>query len=73
MFHMHMRACSAATLQNWAIIVAASGIDKAIVLRDMPDGRSAKKAVIDSALAQYFALKSWISCSVMGAYFTLSD
>ena len=49
-----------------AIIVADSGIDKAIVLRDMPDGRSAKKAVIDSALAQAFVLKSCITCSVKG-------
>ena len=48
-------------------------MDKAIVLRDMPNGRSVKTAVIDSDLAQFFTLKSWNSCSVTGAYFRLSD
>ena len=56
-----------------AISVVASGMDKAIVLRDMPNGRSVKTAVIDSDLAQFFTLKSWNSCSVTGAYFRLSD
>ena len=52
--------------ETGAILAVASGMDKAIVLRDIPDGRSAKTAVIDSALAQAFVLKSCISFSVKG-------
>ena len=52
--------------ETGAILAVASGMDKAIVLSDIPDGRCAKTAIIDSALAQAFALKSWISCSVKG-------
>ena len=49
--------------ETGAILAVASGMDKAILLRDIPDGRCAKTAIIDSALAQAFALKSWISAA----------
>ena len=32
----------------------------------MPDGSSSKTAVLDTALAQAFALKAWITCSEQG-------
>ena len=49
-----------------AILAEADGMDKAIFVRDMPDGSSSKTAVLDTALAQAFALKAWITCSEQG-------
>ena len=49
--------------ETGAILAMASVMDKAIALCDMPDGRRAKTSIIDSALAQAFALKSWISAA----------
>ena len=49
-----------------AILAVADGMEKAIVVRDMPDGSSSKTAVLDTALAQAFALKAWITCSEQG-------
>ena len=46
-----------------AILAVADGMEKAIVVRDMPDGSSSKTAVLDTALAQAFALKASITCS----------
>ena len=41
-----------------AILAVADSMEKAIVMRDMPDGSSSKTAVLDTALAQAFALKA---------------
>ena len=73
MFYMHKRCVFCCDFAILGLSVVASGMDKAIVLRDMPNGRSVKMAVIDSELSQFFTLRSWNSCSVTGAYFTLSD
>ena len=64
--HAHALRVIPRLRETGTILAVASGMYEAIVLRDMPDGRSAKTAVIDRALAQDFALKSWISCSVKG-------
>src|SRR5690606_7119486 len=37
-------------------------MEKAAVLREFPDGRNARTAVVDRAVAQAFALKDWIAC-----------
>jgi hypothetical protein len=49
-----------------AILAEADGMDKAIFVRDMPDGSSSKTAVLCTALAQAFAFKAWITCSEQG-------
>ena len=45
-----------------AVLAIAPDMDKAAVLREFPDGRSARTAVVDRAVAQAFALKDWIAC-----------
>ena len=52
--------------ETGAILAVAEGMEKSIVVRDMPDGSSAKTAVLDTTLAQAFALKFWITCSEKG-------
>ncbi len=41
-------------------------MEKAVVLRDFPDGRTARTGVVDRAVAQAFALKDWIVCRKPG-------
>ncbi|WP_076529114.1 DUF6456 domain-containing protein [Gemmobacter megaterium] len=45
-----------------AMLAIAPDMEKAAVLREFPDGRSARTAVVDRAVAQAFALKDWIAC-----------
>ena len=44
-----------------AFLAIAPNMDKAAVMRAMPDGRLMRMAVVDRALAQAFALKEWIA------------
>jgi hypothetical protein len=48
------------------VLAIAPEMDKAAVLRTLPDGQSSRLAVIDRAVAQAFALKDWISCAKPG-------
>ena len=45
-----------------AVLAIAADMEKAAVLREFPDGRSARTAVVDRPVAQAFALKDWIVC-----------
>jgi hypothetical protein len=45
-----------------AILAIAPDLDRAAVIREMPDGSSARTAVTDRAVAQAFALRDWIAC-----------
>ncbi|MFN6979630.1 MAG: helix-turn-helix domain-containing protein, partial [Gemmobacter sp.] len=45
-----------------AILAIAPDLEKAAVLREMPDGTSARTATTDRAVAQAFALRDWIAC-----------
>jgi hypothetical protein len=45
-----------------AVLAIAPDMEKAAVLREFPDGRSARTAVVDRPVAQAFALKDWIVC-----------
>lgn len=49
-----------------AVLALAAEMDKAAVLKTFPDGRSARTAVVDRAVAQAFALKDWIACRSQG-------
>lgn len=49
-----------------AMLALAPDMDKAAVLKTMPDGRSARTAVVDRPVAQAFALKDWIACKSQG-------
>lgn len=49
-----------------AVMAIAPEMDKAVVLRDLPDGRSLRTAVLERAVAQAFTLKDWITCRKPG-------
>ncbi len=49
-----------------AVLAIAADMEKAVVLRTFPDGKSARTAVLDQAVAQAFLLKDWISCRHQG-------
>ena len=45
-----------------AMLAIAPDMEKAAVLREFPDGRSARTAVVDRPVAHAFVLKDWIAC-----------
>lgn len=49
-----------------AVLAIAADMEKAAVLREFPDGKSARTAVLDRAVAQAFLLKDWIACRKAG-------
>jgi Domain of unknown function (DUF6456)/Homeodomain-like domain len=49
-----------------AILAIAPDMDKAVVMREAPDGRSMRTGVMDRAVAQAFVLKDWIACRKAG-------
>lgn len=42
-------------------LAVAKDMEKAVVVRDLPDGRTTRTAVLDRSIAQAMALKDWIS------------
>jgi DNA-binding MarR family transcriptional regulator len=46
--------------ESGAMLVVAPEFAQAVVLRELPDGRSARTAVVARTVAQAFALKDWI-------------
>lgn len=57
-----------------AVLAIAPDMEKAAVLRNLPDGRTMQSAVLDRSVAQAFALKDWIACHKAGriATYTLT-
>ena len=49
-----------------AVLAIAPDLEKAVVLREFPDGQQARTGVVDRAFAQAFALKDWIACRKKG-------
>ncbi|MGL5010875.1 MAG: DUF6456 domain-containing protein [Paracoccaceae bacterium] len=47
--------------ETGAFLAIAPEMEKAIVLREFPDGRSTRTGVMERAVAQAFVLKEWIS------------
>ncbi|MFC6638043.1 DUF6456 domain-containing protein [Sulfitobacter sediminilitoris] len=47
--------------ETGAVLAVAAELDKAVVVRDMPGGTSARTAVVDAPIAQAMALKDWIT------------
>lgn len=52
--------------ETGAILAVAKDMDKAVVLRQGPDGDQTRTAVVDRRVAQAFAVKDWISCVQQG-------
>lgn len=49
-----------------AVMAIAPEMEKAVVLREMPDGRNLRTAVLERSVAQAFTLKDWITCRKPG-------
>ena len=49
-----------------AVLAIATDMEKAVVMREFPDGRSARTGVVERAVAQAFTLKDWIYCRKTG-------
>ncbi len=49
-----------------AVMAIAPDMDKAVVLREFPDGRNMRTGVLDRAVAHAFTLKDWICCRKTG-------
>lgn len=49
-----------------SVLAIAPDMEKAVVMREFPDGRTARTAVVERNLAQAFALKDWIVCRKAG-------
>ena len=53
-------------IEPGALLAFAPDMEKAVVMREFPDGRSSRTAVVDRTIAQAFALKDWITCRKPG-------
>lgn len=49
-----------------ATLAIAPDMEKAVVLREFPDGRCARLGVVDRVVAQAFVLQDWIQCRKAG-------
>lgn len=49
-----------------AVLAIAPDMEKAVVMREFPDGQNARTGVVDRGVAQAFAVKDWISCRKQG-------
>jgi len=52
--------------ETGAVLAVAEGLDKAVVVRDGPDGSNTRTAVVDASVAQAMALNDWISPAMTG-------
>lgn len=52
--------------ESGAVLAVAENMEKAVVVRDGPDGGSARTAVVDRSIAEAMALKDWIACKTPG-------
>lgn len=53
-------------VETGATLAIAPDMEKAVVMREFPDGRCARLAVVDRAVAQAFVLHDWIACRKAG-------
>jgi DNA-binding PadR family transcriptional regulator/lambda repressor-like predicted transcriptional regulator len=49
-----------------AVMAIAPDLDKAVVIRELADGKSLRTAVLDRTVAHAFALKDWVTCRKPG-------
>ena len=49
-------------MEAGAVLAVAPELEKAVVVRETPDGRSVRTAVVDRSVARAMALKEWIAC-----------
>lgn len=49
-----------------SVLAFAKDMEKAVVVREMPDGSTRRSAIVDRCVAQAMALQDWISCNAPG-------
>jgi lambda repressor-like predicted transcriptional regulator len=49
-----------------AFMAIAPDLEKAVVIRELPDGKSLRTAVLERSVAHAFALKDWVTCRKSG-------
>ena len=49
-----------------SVLAIAPDMEKAVVMREFPDGRTVRTGIVDRVVAQAFALKNWITCRKPG-------
>jgi hypothetical protein len=49
-----------------SVMAIAPDLDKAVVIRELPDGKSLRTAVLERSIAHAFALKDWVICRKPG-------
>ncbi len=49
-----------------AVLAVAPGMERAVVVRETPDGRSLRTAVVEAEIAEAFAVKDWIEGETRG-------
>ncbi len=52
--------------ETGAVLAIAADMEKAVVVRNGPDGSNTRTAVIDRCVAEAMALKDWIACDAPG-------
>ncbi len=52
--------------ETGAVLAVSGDMDKAVVVRDTPGGGASRTTVVDRAIAEAMALKSWITCGNSG-------
>ncbi len=52
--------------ETGAVLAVAKDMDKAVVVRELNDGRTIRTGVVDRSIAQAMALKDWIACRTEG-------
>ena len=52
--------------ETGAVLAVAEDMEKAVVVRETPDGGSARTAIVDAVMAEAMALRNWISCNAPG-------
>ncbi|MBE3638461.1 DUF6456 domain-containing protein [Mangrovicoccus algicola] len=52
--------------ESGAVLAVAKDMERAVIVRDLPGGASARTAAVDRAVAEAMALKDWIACRTTG-------
>lgn len=52
--------------ETGAVLAVAKEMEKAVVVRELPGGKSTRTTVVDREVAEVMALNEWISCSEQG-------
>ncbi|MEM8555811.1 MAG: DUF6456 domain-containing protein [Pseudomonadota bacterium] len=52
--------------ESGAILAVAKDMERAVIVRETPDGNSTRTAAVDRSIAEALALRDWISCVTVG-------